>query len=342
MKKMIFIMIATSLLLVSCKRGAKETATNMEELYRTQGIPVLVKVIEQEVFIKELDYSITVSGLREAPVSARVSDIVETVNVRIGQRVNQDQIIVQFPQNNPQANFYQAKAAYDLAEQTWQRMQGLFSTGGISKQDLDGAETQFKVAEANWDAVQQAVHVRAPISGVITDINVRENQKVNPGEFLFTVSQLNRLYGRVWVTETDINYVRTGAEVVFRWNDVEKRGRISNLALSLNRDHNAFAADIEIDNTDLAIRSGVTCRANISTYRNDNAIVVPRNVVQKDSNDQDFIYLAIDGFAIRMNVKVGQVSELNVEITEGLSVGDTVIVGGLQLVQDRSIISVQN
>jgi RND family efflux transporter MFP subunit len=340
MKRILIIAIILIAFISSCKRGSKQAPANMEELHRTQGVPVRVKLIEPEVFIQELDYNVTVSGLREAPVSARISDTIESVHARIGQMVSRDQVIIRFPQNNPQASFYQAKAAYDLAEQTWTRMQGLFASGGISQQDLDGAETQFKVAQANWDAVQQSVHVRAPISGMITDINVRANQRVNPGDYLFTVSQLNKLFGKVWISERDINSVPKNADVIFTWNDIEKKARVTNLALSLNRDHNAFAADIEIENSDYAIRSGVTGKAIIVLYRNENAIVVPRNIVMSEG-DENFVYLSVDGYAQKRIVTIGRESEISYEIVDGLSFDEILIVQGLQLISDGAKINVR-
>jgi RND family efflux transporter MFP subunit len=197
------------------------------------------------------------------------------------------------------------------------------------------------VAQANWDAVQQTVHARAPIAGMITDINVRELQKVNAGDYLFTISQLNKLHGRIWVSEDDINSVPKNAEVLFRWNNIQKAGKITSLALSMNRDSNAFAADVEIDNADYAVRSGVTGRAVLVIYRNNKAIVVPRSVVQKDSEGQSYVYVAEGNVAVRKDVTISNESQLDYEIKDGLNIGDMLIVQGLIHVQSNSKINIQ-
>ena len=336
-----FLLIIFVVFNLSCGKN-EGTPANMEEIYREQGVPVRIQIVALEQFIQELDYTMSVQGLRETRVYSKVADQVQTINARLGQMVQQDQIIINFPQDNVQANYFQAKAAFELAEQTVTRMRSLFDTGGVSRQDLDSAETQFRVAEANWDAVQQAVHVRAPFSGMITDINVREMERVTVGGYLFTIAQNNTLHGRIWISENDINSVRQNDIVNFKWNDIEKQGRITNIALSLNREHNAFAADVEINNADYAIRSGVTGRANIAIYNNLSTIVVPRNVVQRDSDGQNFVYIVDGEIAVKRNVTIGNASELSYEITDGLTPGEHVIVQGLQLVRDNIKVNITN
>ena len=332
-----------SLFIVSCTRGGggESAPASIEEIHRQQGVPVRVQTVEHQRFYQEIDYSISVSGLRETRVYARISDQVQSINVRIGQSVAQDAIVVEFPENNPQANFHQARAAYELAEQTWHRMQSLFETGGISQQELDGAETQYTVAQANWDAVQQLVYIRAPISGIITDINIREMERVTPGDYMFTISQLSRLHGRIWVSENDIQRINRNNRVVFKWNEVERNARITNIGMSLNRDQNAFGVDIEIDNSDNSIPSGVTGTALLFIYENPNAIMVPRNVVLRDVDGQNYVFLGVNGVAQRRNVSVGRESDINFEIVEGLSIGDVLIVQGIMLLQEGSRLNVQ-
>ena len=342
-KKWIIVLISITLLSLSiaCSKPEQERPANMRELYRTQGVPVRVMEVGYGDFVKEIDYTVTVNGLKETRVYARITDQIQRINARIGQVVEQDQIIINFPEENAQVNFFQVKAAFELAEQTLHRMRGLFIAGGISQQELDGAETQFVVAKANWEAVQQSVHTRAPISGMITDINVREMQRVSNGDYLFTVSQMNKLHGRIWISEDDISSIPRNARVIFRWNDIEKQGRITSIGLSLNRDFNAFAADVEIDNDDYTIPSGVTGRAIVITYHNPAAISIPRNIVLRDLEGDSYIFVINGDTAERRYVTIRNQSDLSFEITSGLSVGDLIIVQGYNMVQHGSKVNMQ-
>ena len=341
-RNILMIITLITLLLTSCGQKNSDQHANMEEIHREQGVPVVVQEIELSEFTAELEYQTTVRGYRETRVFARIADQVERINAKVGQTVTQNEIIINFPQDNAQANYFQAQAAFQLAEQTLQRMRNLFETGGVSQQELDGAETQFKVSEANWDAVQQAVHVRAPISGTITDISVRPMQRVNQGDYLFTISQLNRLHARIWISPNDINSIPQNARVSFRWNGYEIDGNITSIGLTLVPEQNAFAADIELENINQVVRGGITGLASIIIYKNDRAISVPRNIVQRDVSGQHFVFVSQNSVAVRKNVSIGKQSELSFEIIGGLELGDLLIVQGLQLVREGSRLNILN
>ncbi|MCL2064755.1 MAG: efflux RND transporter periplasmic adaptor subunit, partial [Candidatus Cloacimonetes bacterium] len=326
------LIVLIAMFLTGCGQKKDDQPANMEAIHREHGVPVVVQEIELTKFVVELEYQTTVHGFLETRVFAGINDQVESINARVGQVVSQNAVIINFPQDNPQANYVQTKAAFELAEQTLRRTQNLFETGGVSQHDLDGAETHFRVAQANYEATQRAVFVKAPISGTITDINVRLMERVTAGQYLFTVSQLNTLHAKIWISPNDINKVSQNASATFRHNGSLIEGRIVNIGLTLNPEQNAFAADIAFENPNRVVRGGLTGTAKIVTYSNDKAISIPRGVVQRDIEGQAFVFVAQDGIAVRRDIEISNRSDLQYEIASGLEVGDLLIVQGLQFV----------
>ena len=305
-------------------------------------MPVGVETIKADNLVMQTSYNCVLSGIQETPVYAMVSDQVEKINVKIGSQVNKDDVLIEFPVSNPSASYRQAEAALELSEQTFQRMQNLFSTGGISKQDLDGAETQYKVSKANFEAVQQAVKVKAPISGLVTDINVKMAQKVNPGDLLFTVAQLSELKGRIWLTENEISYVKKGMPVTVEWHDQSYTGKISDIALSMNPNQRAYGVDIVVNNAKNHLKSGVTAKIFINLIDIPNTILVPRNIVQKDANSESYVYIVENDIAVKRIIKTGVQNNLDFEVKSGLNEGDILIVEGFNIVKDKQKVKVLN
>jgi len=333
-KNIIIITLAAGISLFGCSGKQEAKASSMEQIYKEQGVPVKTQAIELQNFSKELSFNTSLTGIRETAVNSMVSDQISSIKVKIGSSVKKDQVIMEFPMSNPSVSYRQADAAYKLAKQTYDRMSNLYQNGGVSKQDLDGAETQLKVSQANLDAVTQIVKVRAPIDGIITDINVKANEKVNPGQLLCTIAQLSQLKGRIWLTENELAYIKTGSSLKFIWNNNEYNGRVTDIALSMNADKQAFGADIEISNSGNSLRSGINGTVKLNALNISNTIILPKNLIQKDENKKSYVYVAENGKAVLKYVETGLESNLDVQITSGVNAGDKLIVEGYNMVDN--------
>jgi RND family efflux transporter MFP subunit len=333
-KNIIIITLAAGISLFGCSGKQEAKASSMEQIYKEQGVPVKTQAIELQNFSKELSFNTSLTGIRETAVNSMVSDQISSIKVKIGSSVKKDQVIMEFPMSNPSVSYRQADAAYKLAKQTYDRMSNLYQNGGVSKQDLDGAETQLKVSQANLDAVTQIVKVRAPIDGIITDINVKANEKVNPGQLLCTIAQLSQLKGRIWLTENELAYIKTGSSLKFIWNNNEYNGRVTDIALSMNADKQAFGADIEISNSGNSLRSGINGTVKLNALNISNTIILPKNLIQKDENKKSFVYVAENGKAVLKYVETGLESNLDIQITSGVNAGDKLIVEGYNMVDN--------
>ncbi|MNL24134.1 putative efflux system component YknX [compost metagenome] len=71
----------------------------------------------------------------------------------------------------------------------------------------------------------------------------------------------------------------------------------------------------------------------IVDYRNDKALVVPVNAIQK-SESSEYVFVAMNGKAKKVDIKTGKVSDGKAEVLSGLKTGDKVIVTGFQDVND--------
>ena len=117
----------------------------------------------------------------------------------------------------------------------YERIANMYKTGGISKQQLDNARANYDVTAANWDAAQQTVIKKAPISGFVTKVNVRESDNVKKEAELFTISRMDRMKARVWITEKDAREVVTGLPAYAIWNGAKIEGTIVEGDITINQ-----------------------------------------------------------------------------------------------------------
>ncbi len=328
-----------SLLVITGCQGEESKARNMEQIYKEEGVPVRVKTVKKGDFFIEHSYNSVLTGIEETSAFAAFGDRVEKIYVKVGDYVKKDQVLLSFPMDSPSAKYRQAKVAFENSEKNLKRYENLFKTGGISKQTLDNIKTQFEVDKANWEAVRQTVKVKAPISGYVTKVNVRETENVDNKQMLFTIANLSKLKARINITEDEIDDIKVGETAFAISNGKKIEGKVVQVDLSMNPYTQAFGAVVEFDNKSKDLRAGITANIVIMISANEGSIIVERKNILKEDNNY-FAYVINSQKAEKRAVKIGKSRELFVEVTNGLSEGDMLVTEGQLLLENGSKIKI--
>ncbi|MCD4828624.1 MAG: efflux RND transporter periplasmic adaptor subunit [Candidatus Cloacimonetes bacterium] len=333
--------VALVLLLAACGGREEVETKNMDQIHREQGVPVTVQLLQPQPFVQQLTYTARLEGIRRTVQGSMIGGKVQVVHARVGDRVQRDQVLVEFAEDNPASQYTQARAAYENARKTYEKMRSLYEVGGISELEMDNTRTGFELAEAGFVAAGKMVKPQAPFSGIVTAMNVRLGDSVAPDDPLFTISQVDRMRTRVFVPEADIGMIQRGQDVTATWQEHIFTGRISQVAYDLNRDMQGFGVDIVLANPDRVFRSGMTAQVSVEAYRNDSAIVVPRKLTRTDETGT-YVFVAEGGNAAKRYIEVGRQSDLNLEVTAGLQAGDSILTTGLNLIKDGAKLKIQS
>jgi RND family efflux transporter MFP subunit len=316
----------------ACSSEAVE-AVSMEQLYKEQGVPVQVETVKPDSLTRTYVFHAVLTGIEESKAESMISDRVEAVHYKVGDYVEKDTIVLSFPSRNPTAQYHQAKVAFELAETTLVRMKNLYESGGISLQDYDGVRTQYEVAKANWDAVRQSVHMRSPISGVITSLRVRVSDNVHPGDHLFTVSRTDRLKAELWIRENLLAEIDTGTEATASWGDVMLKGCVVQVDRSLDPRQQAFGAVAVFDNPGRRMTSGVNGTITLFSQEEVEGVVIARDYLVRE-DDKYYVFLDEEGTARKRQVEIGRPLGMDVPVLSGLQPGDRLIVSGTMNLRD--------
>lgn len=136
----------------------------------------------------------------------------------------------------------QAKAAYDLAEKTYQRIKTLYEQEAVSANTYDQAYAQYSAAKEVYNMAEQGARtedkaaaealvaqaeaataevqsylddtvIKASMDGTVTALNVNVGELVSSGMPLATLTSKAEPYVELNVEETDLGKVQMGAEV---------------------------------------------------------------------------------------------------------------------------------
>lgn len=345
MTKLFLVVALFSLITISCSNEKTDEAQSLsiEDIQQKQGIPVRVKGVEKSSFEVWKDYSAVLEGYRETKVVPMLNDRLAKLNVEVGDFVRKGQIIAIFDKNHPQARYNQAKVHYQTIKNTYERMKSVKEAGGISQQQFEEVEAQFLVAQKNYNTVKDMIYVKAPISGVVTNVFVNENTFIDPHtDVICQISSLDRLRARIFVEERNISQFKKGQPVRVTWDaypDKEFSGVIETISLSATPQVRGFSVEVVINNPDKTLRPGIFANIYIRTTQKDSVILVSRHSIITEDN-KSFVYLAKGSQAVKTEVETGFTSGTTVEITNGLNVGDTLISEGLSLLSDNALVNI--
>ncbi len=95
-----------------------------------------------------------------------------------------------------------------------------------------------------------------------------------------------------------------------------------------------------VENFDNRIKQNLDAKIKINIYKKDDAIVIPLRIVREDALGKNFVYVMSEDnkegvyLTSKQFITLGNKSEDKVEVTEGLDLGDIVVLEGAYSVED--------
>lgn len=175
--------------------------------------------------------------------------------------------------------------------------------------------------------------VYAPISGVITSINVTAGENVRESTAVAVVSDLKNLEVVIPVDELDVTKVKVGQEAAVTVDAMPEQkfsASVAKIALEGTATGGVTTFNVTLALKDAeGLKPGMTANAEIIAQQKQNVLLLPVEAVQQRGNNK-FVFTgdeksASQGKPTMTPIKVGLVSEDYVEIVDGLKAGDTVL-----------------
>lgn len=331
------------MILSGCGKPQGEQKSQSNSLASTT--PVEVATVQRQTLSVTKQFSGTLEGEEQANIVAKISERITVINVHVGDAVNVGQVLVELDKSGATSQFYQAQAGFNNAQKTYDRMKALYQEGAISQQTLDGTQTAYEVAKANFDAAKSAVELTTPITGVVTAVNVNVGDLTVPGGVLITVAKIGQMKVDFDVNEIDLGSIAIGHSIEVYSEarpDVKVTGKIVQLSKSADVRSRTFQIKAQFSNTrDNWFRPGMFCRVNVSISSNARSLIVPVTAVVSDGITNR-VFLVRNGRSYQQTVQLGITDGKNTEILSGLSEGDMVVTTGATNAVDSGYVSIAN
>ena len=281
-------------------------------------------LVEPSPFNHYIDVQGIIESEENISVQPGMPGVVTAVYVKEGDFVSQGQLLGETDNRAMKENIAQLQTNLDFAKSTYEKQQRLWNQKIGSEIQYLQAKTQYESLQNSIEALKaqlEMTRMKAPISGSVDQVNVKVGEYAAPGIMgAFNVVNFNKMKVTAKVADSYIDKVKTGNPVKIYLSDLNKtvEGKITFVSKVVNSMSRTFLVEIALGKTENNIRPNMLANLSINDERLDSVIVIPSNLVQKDSDGNNYVITA--------QGKNEQMKALKVSVKTGLSYGDKVVI----------------
>lgn len=343
--------LALAVLAVAC--GPTRSATRRRASGPTGDVPsVTVTRVKTGVLDREITLPGSVRAYQEATIYAKVAGYLKSIAVDRGDRVRAGQVLAELEVPEIQAEIGKLKAEVDAAEIEKKRLTEAAQRAPdlVTPQAVDSANAKHEVALANLKRTQTLMdyaRLTAPFAGVITKrwvdagafIPAATSSSSAKSAAVVTLMDFSRVRIDVAFPETEVPLVKVGLPATLSVSEIPGKtfeGRVTRIAYALDDSTKTMGTEIEITNPDGALRPGMYASIKISLERRTGALRVPAEAIVTQKG-KPFVFTVAGGKARKVALRTGLDDGVNVEVLDGLSAEDMVVVAGAQALSDGQV-----
>jgi membrane fusion protein (multidrug efflux system) len=296
-------------------------------------IPVTTVRLQPQSFADTLIAIGTVKARESVTVTAKVSEIVQTVHFDSGQEVRAGAPLITLSDRQQQAALAEAQASADEAGRLLRRQSELVQQQLIARAQVDNQRAARDVAQARVAQIRAQIAdrvVRAPFSGVLGLRQVSPGALVTPGTAIATLDDISRVYVDFPLPESQLSRIGTGQRVAARavaYPEQRFEGTVQTVDARIDPATRAVQVRADLPNPQRLLRPGMLINVEIAGAER-TALLLPEIAVIQVGRDSFVFRVGDDGSVEQVKVVVASRRDGKAEIAEGLAAGDRIVVDG--------------
>jgi membrane fusion protein, multidrug efflux system len=306
----------------------------------SRSVTVATAHPQHKDFALEVEALGTVRANESVDITSNVADRVVAIRFEEGEQVKKGEVLVELDSEEARADLAAAEAAEKDSRSQFKRSQELFQTRALSESQLEQLQATMLANQARVAGARSRVNDRiiiAPFAGRVGLRNVSLGGLVSPGGVITTLDDLSVVKLDFSVPEIFLSSLKPGLTIKAQSNaypGTTFKGRVDSVDTRVDPTTRAIVVRAMIDNRDSRLRPGMfmTLRLVRSQGR---ALMLPETaIVPEDS--RHLVFVVEQDQARKREVTIGRRRPGEVEIVEGLTAEDVVIVDGTMNVNDGS------
>ncbi len=324
------------------KQSAETELSKVTNVY----VPVEVLACNLETLANSLEADGIFLPAKEMFVISETAGRVLEVYKNKGEWVNEGDLIAKVDDELLRTELEATQANLTKLVKDRERLTNLIEGEAAPKNKIEDVELGILAAEAKIKGLKKQISntsIKAPMTGTMGLRFIERGSVIGPGIQVAQITNLEKLFLMVKVTERDVLNVQKGQSVSVRpdvYPGVSIPGKVTNIGL---RADNAFTYDVEIQvvNPDKTpLRAGMHAKAKFTFNANRQGLTIPRRAIAGSLQDPKVFVVHDSVLAELRPVSLGGTYGDRVEVTSGLQPGEQVVVSGQLNLADKSRVQV--
>ena len=299
-------------------------------------------------------FSGTAKSATEANLSFRTNGQLQSLKVKVGDKVKRGQVLGALDNKDAQLSYQQAKASLDNAivqrnnsKSNLERTKQLYQASNVSLSEYDQAKASYANANSQYENAVKSLDLQqrqlsyftliAPTNGIVASVAVEENEVVQAGAPVVTITAGKEIEIEVGIPEAYISKINKDDEVTVSFSSLKNKsfkGRITEVPYSAGTSA-VYNVTLAVINPTNDIRPGMSSDITFEfgNSNHEENLIVPTKAVG-EGPDGKFVYTLkeADGNYIveKRPVTIGDITVDGFIVLRGLAEGELVATAGLK------------
>ena len=310
--------------------------------------------IKEKVFNSYMEAQANLKTRKNVLILPEFQGTLEKIFVYEGQYVKKGKLLAEINDSGLKEQLDQLTIQANFAKENFERTERLWNNN-------IGSEIQFLKSKTDFESSQKMVEqmkdrlaktkVYAPFDGEVDEIISNQGSNLIPGvSQILRLVNLDKIYAEASVSEKYISFIEEGTEAIVQIPLLGKeiKSQIIQTGNFINPSNRTFRVEVPVENIDKKIKQNLDAKIKINIYSKDKAVVIPLRIVREDASGKNFVYVmnqdVKEGVYITSKtfISLGNKNNTDVEVTQGLKIGDMLVLEGASIVEDSQRVKLIN
>lgn len=275
----------------------------------------------------------TVLASESVDLASEIAGRVDRISFKEGAHVKKNDLLIKINDDDLQAQLKKTELQIQLASEQSDRQKRLLETNNTSKEQYDIALNLVSTLKADRENLLVSIRkreIRSPFDGIIGLRYVSEGSYATPSTRIASIQKINPLKVDFAVSEKYAGKVRVGDLVKFHSDETSQEfsGRVYAIEPEIEPTTRTVQLRAMCENKGEAIFPGSYVHVELRLKQPGGALMVPTQAIIPVLKGQT-VLLKKNGKVVTVAVKTGIRTPTAIQITDGISAGDTVLTTGI-------------